>query len=286
MLSYRHSFHAGNYADVLKHIVCVEILQHMLKKDKPFEYIDTHSGAGLYSFQSSHAQKLKEYSSGIGLINPQEFPELAAYFKVIQQAQNKQDVLQNDLSKITFYPGSPWIAKQFLRRTDRSWLFELHPEDFSLLTKNIPDTKYTRVQKQNGFQGLGAIMPPTSRRAFVLVDPSYEVKSEYDQVTKSIAQAYHKFNSGTYAIWYPVVERVWINRMENQLKAAGIRNIQRFELAIDQDDTQSGMNASGMIVINAPWTLFAKMETLLPKLANVLGQNGKGAFKCDVLVKE
>ncbi|MCJ8312639.1 MAG: 23S rRNA (adenine(2030)-N(6))-methyltransferase RlmJ [Saccharospirillaceae bacterium] len=286
MLSYRHSFHAGNYADVLKHIVCVEIFEHMLKKDKPFEYIDTHSGAGLYSFHSSHAQKLKEHDAGISLISPKAFPELKSYFDVIQLAQKKGVEHKDDLSKLAFYPGSPWIAKQFLRRNDRSWLFELHPEDFKLLSKNIPTSKFSRVQKEDGFQGLKAIMPPTSKRAFVLMDPSYEVKSEYDQVVKSIAQAYHKFKSGTYAIWYPVVERAWINRMESQLKSAGVRNIQRFELAVNTDDSQSGMNASGMIVINAPWTLFKKMEMVLPKLAKVVGQDGKGGFKCDVIVVE
>jgi len=286
LLSYRHSFHAGNYADVLKHIVCVEILEHMLKKDKPFEYIDTHSGAGLYSFHSSHAQKLKEHDGGISLINPKDFPELKSYFDVIEQAQKKGVDHKGNLAKLAFYPGSPWIAKQFLRRTDRSWLFELHPEDYKLLSKNIATTKFSRVQKEDGYQGLKSIMPPTSKRAFVLIDPSYEVKSEYDQVVKSIAQAYQKFDSGTYAIWYTVVERAWINRMESQLKSAGVRNVQRFELAVDTDDTQSGMNASGMIVINAPWTLFKKMESVLPKLAKVVGRDGEGGFKCDVIVKE
>jgi len=181
------------------------------------------------------------------------------------------------------YPGSPWIAQQFLRSTDRSWLFELHPEDYELLTKHIPPSKYNRVQKQNGYQGLNGLMPPTSKRGFVLVDPSYEVKTEYEQVVKSISQAYKKFNSGTFAIWYPVVDRRWVNSMENQLKAAGIKNIQRFELSKEADD-KKGMSASGMIVINPPWTLFEKMQALLPKLAGVLSNNG--AYKCDVIVPE
>ncbi|WP_422379925.1 23S rRNA (adenine(2030)-N(6))-methyltransferase RlmJ [Marinicellulosiphila megalodicopiae] len=286
MLSYRHSFHAGNYADVLKHLICVEIFEHFLKKEKPFEYIDTHSGAGMYSINSDQAQKLKEYAGGIGLIKPSEFPELNNYFEVIQKAQKTGFYSNLNLKNLDFYPGSPWIAKQFLRPIDRSWLFELHPEDYKFLCKNVSPSKKNRVQDINGYDGLKQLIPVQSKRCFVLIDPSYEVKTEYDQVVSSVVDAYKKFNAGTYVIWYPVVERERILRMERRLKSGGVKNIQRFELAVNIDDTQDGMNASGMIVVNPPWTLFKKMQLLLPKLADAVGQNGKGGFKCDVWAAE
>lgn len=278
MLSYRHSFHAGNHADLVKHIVLVEILGHLIKKESPFDYIDTHSGVGLYDLRSSDSKKLQEHNEGINKINPSEFPELEKYFEVIGS--------YNDSGAMDFYPGSPSFASFFIRKQDKGWLFELHPKDIELLKSNFSRTKNIRVQHKDGFDGLKALIPPSSRRGLVLIDPSYEVKSDYDLVIDRVIKAHKKFSHGIYAIWYPVVNRKTIQKMENTLIKSGIRNIQRFELGISPDADKRGMTSSGMIVINPPWLLFDKMSQLLPKMAEKISQTNKPIYKCDVIVDE
>ena len=298
MLSYRHSFHAGNFADVIKHVVLVEMLDYLIKKDTPFEYIDTHAGSGLYNLHSDDAQKLQEHTNGVGQLNANDFPELARYFEVIHSF-NSPDILpdnspssspSNPANVLNLYPGSPAIAQYFLRSQDRAWLFELHPHDYELLVNNMRSTRSAcrkiKVRCENGFEGLNALLPPSSRRGLVLVDPSYEIKSDYDRVVDRIAGGHKKFNSGIYAIWYPVVDRHRIDAMETRLVEIGIKNVQRFELGIEADSDERGMTSSGMIVINPPWTLFNKMSDLLPKLAHQLTQDAKPHFKCDVLAAE
>ncbi len=278
MLSYRHSFHAGNFADILKHLVLVEILDYLIQKETPFEYIDTHSGAGLFNLKSSDAQKLQEYTNGIGKLEPEDFPELARYFEVIRSF--------NKSGELDFYPGSPSIANFFLRPQDRAWLFELHPKDYELLCDNMHGNKKSKVFCQDGLKGIKALLPPTSRRGLILVDPSYEIKSDYDHVVDCMINAYKKFGNGIFAIWYPVVDRRKIDNMERKIIKSGIKNIQRFELGISTDSVERGMSSSGMIVINPPWKLFDKMSCLLPRLAKTLGENNSGFFKCDIISKE
>lgn len=277
MLSYRHSYHAGNHADVLKHIVLIEILEHLIKKDSTFDYIDTHSGAGLYNLHSDHASKLQEYTQGIGKLNRDEFPELASYFNILSK--------HNSTEKLSFYPGSPLIAADFLRNKDRAWLYELHPKDAELLLKNTGQNKNIRVMRDDGFKGLLSLLPPVSRRGLVLIDPSYEIKTDYGKVFTILAEAHKKFPTGTYALWYPVVDRKIIDQLERKFTRSGIKKIQRFELGMAADQFGTGMSASGMIVINPPWTLMDKMNTVLPKLVSAMG--GDDAFyKCDQLVEE
>lgn len=278
MLSYRHSFHAGNFADVLKHVVIVEILEYLSQKDKAFEYIDTHAGAGLFSLESEHATKLQEYSNGIAKLKAQDWPELARYFEIISSF--------NQPASLAFYPGSPMFARHFLRAGDRAWLYELHPADFDLLLNNIGRDRQIRAKQEDGFKGLLSLLPPITRRGLVLIDPPYEVKTDFQQVVNTVVLAHKKFATGTYGIWYPVVDRVRIDQLEKNFVTSGIKNIQRFELAIAPDSHANGMTSSGMIVINPPWTLMEKMSRLLPKLVSKLTDD-KGAFyKCDVLVSE
>ena len=278
MLSYRHSYHAGNFADVLKHIVLIEILLHLGKKDKAFDYIDTHAGAGLYDLRSVHAEKLQEYQTGIGKLKAEDWPELSHYFEAVN-GLNPDGVLQ-------LYPGSPLIARHFMRPQDRAWLYELHSEDARLIATNMRSDKRVRVMREDGLKGLLTLLPPVSRRGLVLIDPSYEMKSDYDLVTKTVIEAYKKFATGSYAVWYPVVERSRIQRMEKQLINSGIKNIQRFELAITDDNNIRGMTSSGMIVVNPPWQLMATMQSLLPKLCKTLAADKGAFFKADVLMAE
>jgi 23S rRNA (adenine2030-N6)-methyltransferase len=277
LLSYRHAFHAGNFADVIKHIVLVEILQSLAKKDKAFAYYDTHAGAGLYNLHSSHAQKLAEFNTGIAKLIPGDWPEIAPFFDAVRA--------YNPSKSLSHYPGSPMIAAHFLRRQDQAWLFELHPKDFQLLEKNTSSRKI-KCQQEDGLAGLPALLPPASRRGLILIDPSYEVKSEYEKVFFTVNNAYKKFSTGIYALWYPVIDRKTIDQLEKRFVKSGIKNIQRYELGLLPDSDEHGMTASGMIVINPPWDLLDKMSQLLPKLARSLGEQDKASYKCDILAGE
>jgi 23S rRNA (adenine2030-N6)-methyltransferase len=278
VLSYRHSFHAGNHADVLKHIILIEILQHLIKKDSAFDYIDTHAGAGLYDLKGEQAAKLQEYVRGVGKLQAEAWPELGDYFAVLAK--------HNPSGQLNFYPGSPVIAMGFLRPQDRCWLYELHPTDYEILRKNCGNKKRAQVKREDGFRGLSGLLPPHSRRGLVLIDPPYEVKTDYAQVITALQKAYKKFANGIYALWYPVVDRSYIDKMEAELLASGITKIQRFELGVTADREGHGMTASGMIIINPPWTLMDKMKCILPRLATVLGENNSGFYRCDELVGE
>ena len=298
MLNYRHSFHAGNFADVLKHIILIDILEHITKKEKAFDYIDTHAGAGLFSLESSQAKQLEEYRNGIGKLKLNckkittsnttsvkkqlQWPELERYFSIIDK--------HNPNAALVYYPGSPMIAMDFLRPQDHAWLYELHPTDFDLLEANLHDRRVKHHCK-DGFKGLLSVLPPLSRRGLVLIDPSYESRDDYEQVVTTIKSAYKKFATGTYAIWYPVVDRQLVQRLEKKLIHSGIKNIQRFELGLEPDSTESNstqqrMTASGMIIINPPWGLLDNMSSLLPKLAAALGDGNTAFAKCDTLVPE
>lgn len=278
MLSYRHSFHAGNFADVLKHIVLVEILQYMQRKVGAIDHIDTHAGAGLFDLRSEHAQKLAEYRHGIALLDPADWPELATYLNIVTSF--------NPIGTLHAYPGSPMIAQRLLRPQDHASLCELHSTDYALLEQNMQGDRRVGVMCEDGLKGLLRLLPPRSRRALVLIDPSYEVKTEYEQVVTALQQAHKKFATGTYALWYPVVDRNRANKFIQQIQTSGLRNIQLFELAITADSAARGMTASGMVVINPPWTLLQTMTELLPRLVRVLGRDQDAFFKAAVLVHE
>lgn len=278
MLSYRHSFHAGNFADVIKHLVIIEILEHLTRKDSPFDYIDTHAGAGLFDLRSEQAAKLQEYRGGAGKLVAGDWPELATWFAILAN--------YNPSGDLGFYPGSPLIARHFLRSKDRAWLFELHPADFALLQNNTSGDRRIRVMQEDGFEGLLRLLPPVSRRALVLIDPSYEIKTDFTRVVETTSRAWKKFSSGIYAIWYPVVERQRIDALESAFKSSGMRNIQRFELGIAADSGARGLSAAGIIVVNPPWLLMQTMSAVLPRLVSVLGQDAHAFFRADTLVEE
>lgn len=282
MLSYRHSFHAGNPADVLKHLVVIETLRYMTQKDKPLDYIDTHSGVGIYQLANAESQKTQEYLEGVAKLWHYQGDNQA-----INEYVNK--IKQFNADSLAVYPGSPLVADSLLRENDKRWLFELHPKDSESLKTNMLSLsnrrKQTFVRKENGFQGLIGLLPPASKRACVLIDPPYEVKTDYQQVVKSVKKAVSRFSSATIMIWYPVVSRSRIDEMEASLQASGIRNIQLFELATQSDSDELGMTASGMIVINPPWTLKETMDNCLPELTEILGQQGS-FYRSEQLVEE
>jgi 23S rRNA (adenine2030-N6)-methyltransferase len=281
MLSYRHSFHAGNPADVLKHTVLIQILKSLTQKDKPICCIDTHAGTGLYALDSSFALKNKEFADGIEkLWRRKDLPaSVADYVKLVKG-------FNSDPTKLTRYPGSPLITAQFLRNKDRLFLYELHPTEIKALTELTAKKRQIKAVHADGLAGAIGLLPPIERRGLVLIDPSYEIKSDYELVVESLIKMHKRFATGTYALWYPVIERAKIQRMEKAIQNTGIKNIQLFELDIQADSDEIGMTGSGMIVINPPWTLMADMRTTLPWLAKELGLNGAGSHRCQVLAAE
>lgn len=281
MLSYRHSFHAGNHADVLKHIVLMLILENLKLKEKGFFYLDTHSGVGRYRLSSNESEKTGEYKEGIGRLWDQtDLPEdIARYVKMIKK-------LNYGGKELRYYTGSPLIAAEFLRPQDRALLTELHPSDYPILRNNFSDYKNVTVKCDNGFQQVKATLPPKERRGLVLIDPPYELKEDYDLVVKAAEEGYKRFATGTYAIWYPVVLRQQTKRIFKGLQASGIRKILKIELAVRPDSDQRGMTASGMAVINPPWTLENQMKAMLPYLVKILVPEGTGSWTVEWITPE
>lgn len=279
MLSYRHSFHTGNHADVVKHIVLTLILTALKQKEKGFFYLDTHSGVGRYSLLSAEAEKTGEYIEGIArLWDRTDLPEEVALYINALKKINK--------GKLRFYAGSPLLAVQQLRPQDRALLTELHPNDFPLLRQEFAKVPNVVTKRENGFQQLKAALPPKEKRGLVLIDPPYELKDDYELVVKAIVEGYKRFATGVYAIWYPVVLRQHTKRIVKGLEATGIRKILQIELAVRPDSDQRGMTASGMIVINPPWQLEGQMKKILPYLTEVLVPEGTGSWKVDWITPE
>ena len=289
MLSYQHGFHAGNFADVLKHLVSIQILHYMGTKPKPYFYLDTHSGSGGYSLQSDQANKTAEFKNGIGklwYLTAANTPEAVSDYLAQVAKFNLQCV--SDAAALNFYPGSPWFAQSLLREQDRGSLFDLHPAEFKNLIAHSRhhrgECKRIKLFNDNGFQACLSQLPPKERRGFILIDPPYEVKEDYQTAVETLIKAHKKFATGTYALWYPVVERARIKQIEKQFIQSGIKNIQLFEFGIEAD-TVKGMQSAGMIIINPPWTLWQQMQLTLPWLKQQLAPQS-GHFRQVQLVNE
>jgi len=281
MLSYRHSFHAGNHADVIKHIVQMLIIENLQQKEKGFYYLDTHSGVGRYRLFSEESEKTAEFAEGIGrLWQRDDLPEeVARYIAQIKK-------INYGGKELRYYAGSPLIAAQMLRPQDRALFTELHPTDFPLLRNNFKEFNNIQTKRDDGFQQLKATLPPKERRGLVLIDPPYELKEDYDLVVKAIEEGYKRFATGIYAIWYPVVLRQQTKRILKGLEATGIRKILQIEFAVRPDSDQRGMTASGMIVINPPWQLETQMKKILPYLVKVLVPEGTGSYSVKWITPE
>jgi 23S rRNA (adenine2030-N6)-methyltransferase len=273
MLSYRHAYHAGNHADVLKHLILVLSARYMASKDKPFWIVDTHAGAGAYSLESEHARKLGEHAEGISRIwqapNPPE--AVADYLSLVKQF--------NPGEKLRQYPGSPWIASKLLRPEDRLRLFELHSVDARQLKKLFKDGgRQIMASDGDGLAGLKAVLPPPSRRGMVLIDPSYEDKKDYSLVPQALTEAMKRFADGTYAVWYPQLAKPEPRQFPDRLKkAAGAADWLHVTLTTRRPpDNGIGMYGSGMFLINPPWTLADQLKACLPWIAEKLSLESSG----------
>lgn len=276
MLSYRHAFHAGNFADVLKHSVLTLVLDYMTRKDKGYSYIDSHSGAGLYQLEDEYAQKTGEYKDGIAKLiqayqSGQSLPEaLHPYIELILSL-NKDTTASDGLS---LYPGSPGIAKQFSRRQDSAHLFDLHPTDIGYLSRYCERWSKSFVKQSDGYQGVLSLLPPPSRRAVVLIDPPYELKEDYVKAVKTLCDSYRKFATGTYILWYPVVKRALVDEMVQRFMRSQVKNLLQVEFCQRPDTEEYGMTGTGLFIINPPWQLAQQLEDILPYMQQNLGQAG------------
>jgi 23S rRNA (adenine2030-N6)-methyltransferase len=279
MLSYRHAFHAGNHADVLKHFIEVQLLRYIAQKDKPFWFIDTHAGAGCFALDSGYAAQNAEFESGIArLWDRDDLPApLAEYVKLVKQF--------NPDGHLKLYPGSPLVALELLREQDRMRLFELHPTDSEILHQNFSGHgSQVMIQTADGFGALKALLPPPPRRALVMIDPSYEIKQDYQRVVEALREGLKRFASGIYAAWYPQLQRAEAMRLPGQLKRLPVKSWLNVSLSVQAPSEDGfGMHGSGMFIINPPWLLHGILQEVMPYLADVLaakapGQTGECGF--------
>jgi len=286
MLSYRHAFHAGNHADVLKHTVLSRIVLHLVQKDKPFSYIDTHAGAGMYNLDADWAKKTGEAEGGIlQLFDRTDVPALfAPYLGICRDlyADGHQ------------YPGSPEIVRALSRADDQLTLMELHTAEIDILRTNFSGESRFHIHHRDGFSGLAALCPPDPRRGFALVDPSYETAADYVQTADTLLSVHERWPVGMLVLWYPLVGRrtAEIGLLKDRFYTSEIPGILTAELLVDEpeptapdaagpDGAGYGLYGSGLLIIQPPWKLVPELEEMLPFLARVLGKNGRGSWKVE-----
>ena len=268
MLSYRHAFHAGNFADVLKHLVLAKTLQYATRKAAPVFYLDTHAGASLYRLNAEAAQKTGEAAAGIRKLDFGTL--LAAAPEAARLAlQTYQDAI-NPFLQCGQYPGSPILAAAMLRRQDHLQLYELHSTDYRLLLANTKTDKRIKCEQEDGFQSISVLLPPVQKRAVILIDPSYELKEDYSRAIKVFAAIYQRMPTAQALLWYPVVQRANINWMIEKLLHTEIRDLWQVELGIQADTDGFAMTASGLLLLNPPWTLPTQLRESLPLLQQQL----------------
>jgi len=281
MLIYRHAYHAGNHADVLKHTALVSMLDYLIQKEKPIAYVDTHAGAGGYQFDTAEAQKTREYEAGIArLWLRTDLPASLQRYRDMVRAMYGDTLLR--------YPGSPGFAAEVLREQDRLRLFELHPQDFAKLAKLFAADRRAKVEQTDGLAALKAMLPPPSRRALVLIDPPYELADEYRQVLEAVKAAHQRFAIGTYVVWYPLLENAEAKRLPPRLEGLGCESSLRAELRVRGPESRpdlrnGGLYGSGLFVINPPWTLAQQLREVLPFLSEVLKEGEGAGWKLDVV---
>jgi 23S rRNA (adenine2030-N6)-methyltransferase len=293
MFSYRHAFHAGNHADVLKHTVLLAILRHMALKDTAFTVFDSHAGAGLYRLDGDYAQTSAEAADGFVKLASSKVKEGLA-----SALQDYMDMVAtfNAKGQWKVYPGSPFIIQQQLRERDKLKLFELHPTDSKTLSANIAQLEAGRqvaILREDGFEGIKKFLPPPSRRALVLCDPSYEIKTDYARVSAMVADALQRFSTGTYAVWYPIIPRPEAHDVPKKLKTLANKagkswlhatlTVKSSKLLQDKEGevVRPGLPASGMFVINPPHTLQAVLEPALKQMVALLKQDQHATFTLD-----
>ena len=268
-MNYRHAYHAGNFADVVKHAVLARLVDYLKRKDKAFRVIDTHAGIGLYDLSSDEAQKTGEWHDGIGRLMDASLPADAAallepYLEAVRAV--------NPQGGIAHYPGSPLIARHLLRKQDRLSAIELHPDVARTLARQFEGDFQTRVTELDGWLALGAHLPPKEKRGLVLVDPPFEIGGEFDRLVDGLGKAHKRWPGGVFALWYPVKDRKAVAAFREALAGAGIPKIMDIEFFIRPPSAEPRLDGTGMVVVNPPYPLDGELKVLLPTLNAVLAE--------------
>ena len=276
-MNYRHIYHAGNFADVLKHAVLARLIVYLQQKDKAFRLLDTHAGIGLYDLSSEEAQKTGEWREGIGKLLEADLPApvatiLAPYLDAVRSLNPDGDV--------TLYPGSPKLARMLFRPQDRLSAMELHPDDSRRLARLFEGDFQVRVTELDGWLALGAHLPPKEKRGIVLVDPPFEIEGEYERLIDGLARAWRRFPGGVYCLWYPIKKGAPIAAFHEGLKALEIPKMLCAELSVKSDRDTTGLSGSGLIIVNPPFTLKDELHAALPELKRVMAQDRYASHRC------
>jgi 23S rRNA (adenine2030-N6)-methyltransferase len=283
-MNYRHAYHAGNFADVLKHVVLIMLVEHLKKKPTPFFYLDTHAGRGIYDLSDAQAQRSGEYKAGIGrlLDTPAATlpAEVAAYVQLVRDSAGKGH------SAITAYPGSPVIVAHLRRPGDRLVLMETLPKEAGALAAALGRQRLVSVLESDGYAALKAQLPPRENRGLVLIDPPYESDLEFDRVLAGLETGHERWPTGTYCVWYPLTDRAGPLRFRHNLERSGIRRVLDVTLNVLPADAQVGMAGAGLVIVNPPWLLDERLRGLLPELHRLLAPDGPGGSSVEWLVPE
>ncbi|GJD36683.1 23S rRNA (adenine(2030)-N(6))-methyltransferase RlmJ [Methylobacterium aerolatum] len=280
-MNYRHAFHAGNHADVLKHLVLARVLAHLCLKDKPFRALDAFAGLGVYDLGADEARRTGEWRDGWGRLEapfPASVEALLAPYRAVVAATRARH------GEAT-YPGSPAVIREFLRPGDRGVFVELHPDDAAVLRDRYNSDTRTKVLHLDGWTAVNAQIPPPERRGLVLIDPPYEVPGEIDRLGAHLLRAVAKWPTGVFLAWYPIKDVAAIDRLAAQLDAGLRRPALRLDLHIHRPDEATRLNGSGLVVVNPPWRLAEDAEIFLPALAERLAQGAYGGYRCEALAQ-
>jgi 23S rRNA (adenine2030-N6)-methyltransferase len=279
-MNYRHAFHAGNFADVFKHIIVARILIHLREKAAPFRVIDTHAGEGLYDLAGEEASRTGEWRHGIGRLAEAKLPAdaaalMAPYFAALHAC--------NRAGELRYYPGSPVLARRLLRPQDRLVACELEPRAAAALSRCLRGSSTAKAVHIDGWIALNAYVPARERRGLVIVDPPFEQPDDLIRLADGVTAAYRKWPTGIYVMWYPVKERYGPDRFISAVRRAGMEKWLRAEFAVASPQPAGGLNACGVIVVNPPWRLAAEIRTFAPALVNALGRDSGRRYVLDDL---
>jgi 23S rRNA (adenine2030-N6)-methyltransferase len=282
-MNYRHAYHAGNFADVFKHLLLTRIVEYLKLKAQPFRVIDTHAGAGLYNLAGPEADRTREWEAGVGRVLAHGLHPQAAGL-----ARPWLDLLArlNDGPQLRRYPGSPVLVRTLLRPRDRLTAIELHPADLAALRAQFAGDIKTRVIGLDGWLALGAHVPPKERRGMVLVDPPFEAPDEFARLLDGLKRAYRRWPQGTYALWYPVKEERSVAAFRLQLRQSGIADMMDIRFSLGQPAMEGKLAACGMIIVNPPYVLGDELRILLPALLQALRPDGGGEWRLERLTPE
>ncbi|HQT45687.1 MAG TPA: 23S rRNA (adenine(2030)-N(6))-methyltransferase RlmJ [Acidocella sp.] len=270
-MNYRHAYHAGNFADCVKHALLLELLQAMQRKDKPLLVLDTHAGIGRYDLSGGPAEKTGEWRAGIARVLAEHPEALAGYIAMVE--------------RLGLYPGSPAIAAASLRANDRLIACERHPEDAATLKRNFVGVANVAVHERDGFTALRAFLPPPEKRALVLIDPPFEATDEFATLAKSLIGAFEKFKSGVYVVWYPVKHRAPARAFFETIALSKIRDVINVEFLLRPPVDPTRLNGCGLMIVNPPYGFEAAALPILNALSNIFGEPG-GAAQIERLVDE